>query len=273
MVSIIAFAAVPFFYSILLLDIFKRAGADLTNIVKSITTNKNQLLYTLLLSLIAIHIFSMWGYVFLSEFFIGDELDPAYEAGWFTYCDTLWDCIVSTLHTGIRMGGGIADGLGKVEIDNDNYANRIIFDLLFFVIIIIILLNIVFGVIIDSFAELRDERKTRKKLRDNVCFICNLDRSYIELHSPGWSHHFMTEHSPFAYLAFIIYVRKKPIEDCSGLEKYVKECYSRHEISFFPDTTWDLQDRGILMTQKEKAAEEVKKSTYRPSRRLVRRRR
>jgi len=34
----------------------------------------------------------------------------------------------------------------------------------------------------------------------------------------------MVEHSPFAYLAFIIYVKEKKIENCTGAEKYVKEC-------------------------------------------------
>ena len=57
------------------------------------------------------------------------------------------------------MGGGIGDSLGKVPLEEDKYTHRIIFDLLFFIIVIIILLNIVFGIIIDTFAELRNERK------------------------------------------------------------------------------------------------------------------
>lgn len=54
------------------------------------------------------------------------------------------------------MGGGIGDGLGMAPYSDDKYSYRILFDLLFFVLVIIILLNIVFGIIIDTFAELRD---------------------------------------------------------------------------------------------------------------------
>jgi len=50
----------------------------------------------------------------------------------------------------------------------------------------------------------------------------------------------MAEHNPFSYLAFIIYIRHKNIEDCSGIEKFVKECLAKNDISFFPNTTKDL---------------------------------
>ena len=51
----------------------------------------------------------------------------------------------------------------------------------------------------------------------------------------------MAEHNPFAYLAFIIYVKEKPINDCSGLEKFVMECLENNDISFFPNKTKDGQ--------------------------------
>lgn len=57
---------------------------------------------------------------------------------------------------GIRAGGGIGEALGQLTRDSDHYWFRVIFDLSFFIIIIICLLNIIFGIIIDTFAALRD---------------------------------------------------------------------------------------------------------------------
>jgi len=57
---------------------------------------------------------------------------------------------------GLRSGGGIGDALGQPEQDDDLYWNRAWFDLMFFIIIVIILLNIVAGIIIDTFASLRE---------------------------------------------------------------------------------------------------------------------
>ena len=48
---------------------------------------------------------------------------------------------------------------------DDAAIRAIFFDLSFFIIVTTIGLNIVFGIIVDTFSELRDERVTEKKLR------------------------------------------------------------------------------------------------------------
>ena len=119
----------------------------------------------------------MWGYTFIPEFYVGDEEESIFEAEFLTYCDTLWNCFISTLHMGVRFGGGIGEALGNAPKSYEKYETRIVFDLLFFIIVAIILLNIVFGIIIDTFAELRDERREKSRLLHNLCFICGIDRS------------------------------------------------------------------------------------------------
>ena len=49
---------------------------------------------------------------------------------------------------------------------------RVLYDLLFFFIVIIIVLNLIFGVIIDTFADLRSENQTKEEILKNSCFIC-----------------------------------------------------------------------------------------------------
>ena len=49
---------------------------------------------------------------------------------------------------------------------------RVVYDLLFFFIVIIIVLNLIFGVIIDTFADLRSEKQTKDEILRNSCFIC-----------------------------------------------------------------------------------------------------
>jgi hypothetical protein len=72
-------------------------------------------------------------------------------------------CFLSTLHYGMRGGGGVGDFLPDMTAHPSNitgYYFRQIFDFTFFVIIITILLNIIFGIIIDTFAILRDQKAT-----------------------------------------------------------------------------------------------------------------
>lgn len=51
--------------------------------------------------------------------------------------------------------------------------------MLFFFIVIIIVLNLIFGVIIDTFADLRSEKQNKEEILKNSCFICG--KSYNDL--------------------------------------------------------------------------------------------
>ena len=48
--------------------------------------------------------------------------------------------------------------------------------MLFFFVVIIIVLNLIFGVIIDTFADLRTEKNNKEEIIKNTCFICGLER-------------------------------------------------------------------------------------------------
>ena len=89
-------------------------------------------------------------------------------------CDTLFICIITTLNQGLRNGGGIGDVLRPPSIEEPFYTARVIYDMLFFFIVIIIVLNLIFGVIIDTFADLRAEKQQKEDILKNSCFICGM---------------------------------------------------------------------------------------------------
>lgn len=59
------------------------------------------------------------------------------------------------------------------------YIVRFFYDVTCFMIINIILLNIIFGIIIDTFAELRKVKTQVEDNKANVCFICSLQRNRV----------------------------------------------------------------------------------------------
>ena len=94
-------------------------------------------------------------------------------------CDTLWMCIITTLNQGLRNGGGIGDVLRPPSSNEPFYTLRLIYDMLFFFVVIIIVLNLIFGVIIDTFADLRTEKNNKEEIIKNTCFICGLERKVM----------------------------------------------------------------------------------------------
>ena len=58
---------------------------------------------------------------------------------------------------------------------------RVVYDLLFFFVVIIIVLNLIFGVIIDTFADLRSEKQNKEEILKNTCFICGEYPGEVEI--------------------------------------------------------------------------------------------
>lgn len=135
---------------------------------------------------------------------------------------------------GIRAGGGIGEALGQLTRTSDHYWFRVIFDLSFFIIIIICLLNIIFGIIIDTFAALRDQRNEFNNLVNSKCFICEQEKFIIESIGEGWKVHTDQSHNIINYLYFFIFIKNKDIQDCSGVEKYIKESIMNKDYKFIP---------------------------------------
>lgn len=162
-----------------------------------------------------------------------------------TYCHTLLECVTSTLQAGVRAGAGIGEMIQQPVIEEDKYWTRSLFDVLFFIVVIIILLNIIFGIIIDTFAELRDKKKETDRQLNNICMMCGREKYEFEQHGNGWVKHISGEHDVYAYLSYIIYVMRKPIQECDGLEKIVKRKIAISDVSFFPKTAICLEGFDI----------------------------
>lgn len=64
------------------------------------------------------------------------------------------------------------DDIVSESLQENLFVARVVYDLLFFFIVIIIVLNLIFGVIIDTFADLRSEKQQKDEILKNTCFVC-----------------------------------------------------------------------------------------------------
>jgi hypothetical protein len=135
---------------------------------------------------------------------------------------------------GLRNGGGIGDVLPRPSIDESLYFERYFFDLIFFFMVIILLLNIIFGIILDTFAALRELKEEREDLLNNHCFICSLNRDQLEKIEEGFEYHTRREHNTWEYLYFIIYIKTKEPSEYTGIESYIAEKLAANDVSFVP---------------------------------------
>ncbi|KAK2498652.1 hypothetical protein MC885_010405 [Smutsia gigantea] len=152
--------------------------------------------------------------------FIAEE---EYEDGIERTCDTLLLCIVTVLNQGLRNGGGVGDVLRRPSKDEPLFAARVVYDLLFYFIVIIIVLNLIFGVIIDTFADLRSEKQKKEEILKTTCFICGLERDKFDNKTVSFEEHIKSEHNMWHYLYFLVLVKVKDPTEYTGPESYVAQ--------------------------------------------------
>ena len=121
------------------------------------------------------------------------------------------------------------------------------YDMVFFFIVIIIVLNLIFGVIIDTFADLRSEKQNKEEIIKNSCFICGesksdllcvfpctlltkrhyfnagLERKAFDNKYVTFEEHVRNEHNMWHYLYFIVLIKVKDPTEFTGPESYVHE--------------------------------------------------
>ena len=189
----------------------------LSRVLQAVTQNGISLLYVALLLAIFIYIYALIGFGYYREF---------YESN---FCYSMVQCLFTSLRLGLLMGGGLGEAF-----DPDMSAGRILFDISFFLLITIIGLNIVFGIIVDTFSELReDKNNTEAKMRDE-CFICGLSAISFDRFGAGWKHHILKEHHMWDYLYLLRHFDEKDATEFTYLEQYVAEKIVKEETDFYP---------------------------------------
>uniref|UniRef100_A0A183CC87 Inositol 1,4,5-trisphosphate receptor n=1 Tax=Globodera pallida TaxID=36090 RepID=A0A183CC87_GLOPA len=173
-------------------------------------------------------------------------------------CDTLLMCILTTLNWGLRNGGGIGDVLRSVGPHEPYFIWRILYDMTFYIVLIIIVLNLIFGVIIDTFGDLRAEKNEREFVLRNNCFICGLERSRFDNKSVTFEEHSEREHNLWHYLHFIVWLQVKDETEFTGPESYVAKCVKERNLDCTGDSEhFDLRDLEEQIRQNQNALREL----------------
>jgi hypothetical protein len=222
--AILGYTVSPLYNTILLLDIVIK-DSTARDVLNAVWVPINSLCVTVLLCLFVIYIFAFFVFSLNSM-----RADAEFLKG---ECDTLMKCWQWATGFGMRSGGGYADYLNGVSRYRFHFSY--ILDWLFFVIIIIIFMSIVFGIIIDQFGSLREEKKEREEDTTEICFVCGIGKQeFDQLGGRVWQQHIAHEHNMWAYLKFMVFLWQQDQDDDDGLEQYVRGCLENNDLRWFP---------------------------------------
>ncbi|KAL9647381.1 hypothetical protein ABK040_011745 [Willaertia magna] len=227
MVSLLGLIVSPLCYCLQLFEVIGRFEAT-RDIIVSISSNYSKLLVfaallTFTLTAHAFVIFSVKWDQFVIESIDGEKVQ---------ICRSTILCFASMINYFVRGEGFLEDA-----IDNPTPFDvpRFIFDMIAWFIAVIILLDVLFGLVLDSFSARREESNKKEKEIKEKCFICNNEKTRFDIHANQgitFEKHIKEEHYMWNYVYFLIYLTEKPNDEYTGIEQYIAN--DKSGIGFFP---------------------------------------
>eukprot|EP00340_Litonotus_pictus_P001322 CAMPEP_0170524604 /NCGR_PEP_ID=MMETSP0209-20121228/10085_1 /TAXON_ID=665100 ORGANISM="Litonotus pictus, Strain P1" /NCGR_SAMPLE_ID=MMETSP0209 /ASSEMBLY_ACC=CAM_ASM_000301 /LENGTH=1140 /DNA_ID=CAMNT_0010813413 /DNA_START=862 /DNA_END=4284 /DNA_ORIENTATION=- len=222
--------AYPIFYSIQLLSVIFIVQV-MKDVLSSFLKNNRYKQFIAMGVMIGIILFI---YAFISFFFFKASFDDD-DLGENT-CETPLVCFFTLLNQALRSGEG--PGFGIKDIKEPGYFGEFLLTWTFYFILILIMISIINGIIVDAFQELRKNQNTEEEIRENNCFICDLDSTTLEVNGEKFDNHINDTHSMGKYLNYLIHVLTTPELDLNAVESYVFNKLKISDTSFFPNKNY-----------------------------------
>jgi hypothetical protein len=227
------------FFTLELLDVVAISPV-IADIIRSVTSPGFALGLVFYLFVITVIIYAAFGMNhFASSLIVPIEQDgEEYEER----CNSMLQCFYFIFHSGLSESGNMASFLATNYAGDSAYPMRVMYDSVFFVWVGIVLVNIIVGLMVDTFSSIREEKQSRAESLDTICFVCGtLRRSYDDMNlapeAPSFDLHISLEHDPWTYVYYLAYLKKKGYEDDSGIESYVREEVAKKSLRWIPSRT------------------------------------
>ena len=174
-------------------------------------------------------------YANVGFYFYVDQFDTVINGQTENFCQSLLECAITYFNHGVRAGGGIGDVLGEQGFDNMSaYYLRLITDMVFYITVILLLLNMINGVIVSTFSQIREMSQQKEDDINNKCFICNIERKIFEKKKKDFLKHQEEEHNLTHYIMFFIYVLRISEKDLDADQTFIVDCLNNKDNRCFP---------------------------------------
>ena len=170
---------------------------------------------------------------FLNDLIGGVYTEPAHEE---SECGTFAYCLMTHLDYGMRFDGGIADRMSRRSYNyNPNmYISRFVYEMVYFWSQTVVLQGMIFSIVIEAFSELRNKEFEIEKDKNEICFVCGVDKSSCEKNGQKFEEHINKEHNLWTYVDYILGLKFVDIQDTNAINSYVMEKIERKELVWLP---------------------------------------
>ena len=226
---------------------------DLNQTLKGITLSIKlrgpELLASFLLLIFLVYFYSNIGFFYLNDNFKADIENDIPD----NYCLCLSFCFMTNFDAGIRARGGAADQMVRISFERNGslYYLRLIYDISYFLICIIIMIDLVFGIILGTFSDMREKERKHDSDKINNCFICHINRETVEKRKEDFKLHRDKKHYLWNYVDYMIFLKFSEIHELNAMNSFARHNLDLKNICFLPSYE-DYYEEGDENEEKEK---------------------
>mmetsp|Transcript_28076 Transcript_28076/g.71564 ORF Transcript_28076/g.71564 Transcript_28076/m.71564 type:complete len:418 (+) Transcript_28076:1161-2414(+) len=210
----------PFFYSLTLGIDLIYGNRLLKYVLLSVVVSKGSILQTGFLTFVVMYIFSSFSFLYMPNEYDapGNEYD----------CSSLARCF------SVHASFGLRTDISEVMADANSIFPRILYEDVYFVVVSLTIVAIFSGIIIDTFGELRENKRFIENDMASRCFICGHAASSFQKEPYGFRRHTKDDHCMWDYIQLAMYLEAKDETTYSYDEKYIHECLKIPTYDFLP---------------------------------------
>ncbi|KAK2960546.1 putative ryanodine receptor type 1 [Blattamonas nauphoetae] len=262
--SIMAFWETAF-QSILLFDLVLSVHSW-HSVLKSIYRSGKNLIVSLLLFLVITYIFSIVASVSFAEVFVKDHaLPPTADNQVCHYIITCFIAMIGQFPTGgewlmWRSMYGESDFQNPLHLRLASF----LFTILFWLLTSQIIMNIIQGLIIDTFKNQREKADEAEHRNQQSCFVCGQTIEDLESQGRDMRHHITIEHDPTTYYSYYVHLTehmKHNLNELNGDEDFMREQFEKASVSYWPvmnDFEKEKRLQHKARREEERKAEETR---------------
>ena len=95
-------------------------------------------------------------------------------------CGHTIQCFYFIFHEALSDQAKMRQFLAPAHVGTEDFPMRVIFDVVYVIWVGIILLNVITGLMVDTFSRIREEKQARAVSLANDCFVCGILRQNYE---------------------------------------------------------------------------------------------
>ena len=228
------------FFLLAILDL----NQTLKGIAISIKAKGPELLASFLFLVFIVHFYTNIGFFFLNDNFAADIENDIPD----NYCLCMSFCFLTNFDAGIRARGGAADQMVRISFERNTalYVYRLFYDITYFLICIIIMIDLIFGIILGTFSEKREEERKHDNDKINHCFICHITREIIEKKREDFQVHRNQKHYLWNYVEYMIFLKFSDVHELNAFNSFSKANLDKKNICFLPSCQDDFEKDEIV---------------------------